>query len=73
MANGRFVAFLLKPLHARGIDIVGIMCLLDGVSKPRELQEVLYVPTLPSNLFSVLRAPSQGIDTICSKSTSSLV
>jgi hypothetical protein len=54
-----------QPLHATGIGDIVISCLINNVWKTTYLEQVLYVLGLDSNLFSVTRAATKDIQTVC--------
>jgi hypothetical protein len=56
-----------QPVYARGIGRICIDCHLNGQWHLGYLEEVLYISNLTSNLFSLSRAASKGIDTVCTR------
>jgi hypothetical protein len=54
-----------QPLHATGIGDIVISCFINNIWKIAHLKQVLYVPGLENNLFSVIRAVTKDIQTIC--------
>jgi hypothetical protein len=54
-----------QPLHATGIGDIVISYLVNNLWKTAYLEQVLYVPGLDNNLFSVTRAAAKDIQTTC--------
>jgi hypothetical protein len=54
-------------IYARGIGRIYIDCFIDGQWRTGHLDNVLYIPGLSSNPFSLSRVAMKGIDNICSR------
>jgi hypothetical protein len=54
-----------NPIYARGIGRINIDRKINNSWKPGSLDEVLFVPGLASNLFSLSRVATKGVDTLC--------
>jgi transposase InsO family protein len=54
-----------KPIYARGIGRISIDRCINGIWKTGSLDEVLFIPDLASNLFSLSRVATRGVNTLC--------
>jgi hypothetical protein len=54
-----------QVLYTRGIGRININRLLVDDWRSGYLEEVLYIPDLPNNLFSLSSVATKGVDTIC--------
>jgi transposase InsO family protein len=54
-----------KPIYAQGIGRIDIERKINGIWKSGSLDEVLFVPGLASNLFSLSRVATRGVNTLC--------
>jgi hypothetical protein len=56
-----------QVLYARGIRRINIDRFINGEWRSGLLEEVLYIPDLPSNFISLSRIAAKGVDTTCSR------